>query len=52
MKTNRILIETILVTAVTLLGMWFLPAAKTLFALLPVVYKRYKARKGRRPGAS
>ena len=38
MKTNRILIETILVTAVTLLGMWFLPAAKTLFALLPVVY--------------
>jgi membrane protease YdiL (CAAX protease family) len=38
MITSRILIETILVTAVTLLGMWFLPVAKTLFALLPVVY--------------
>ncbi len=38
MKTNRILLETILVTAVTLLGMWFIPTAKTLFALIPVVY--------------
>lgn len=38
MKTKRILLETILVTAITLLGMWFLPAAKTLFALLPVAY--------------
>ena len=38
MKTKRILLETILVTAVTLLGMWFVPAAKTLFALIPVVY--------------
>ena len=38
MKNNRILLETMLVTAVTLLGMWFVPAAKTLFALLPVAY--------------
>ena len=38
MKTKRILLETILVTAITLLGMWFVPAAKTLFALLPVAY--------------
>ena len=38
MKTNRILFETILVIAVTLLGMWFIPAAKTLFALIPVAY--------------
>jgi Na+/melibiose symporter-like transporter len=38
MKTKRILLETILVTAVTLLGMWFVPAAKTLFALIPVAY--------------
>jgi uncharacterized protein len=38
MKTNRILFETILVTAITLSGIWFLPQAKTLFALLPVVY--------------
>jgi membrane protease YdiL (CAAX protease family) len=37
-KTNRILLETILVTVITLLGMWFVPAAKTLFALIPVVY--------------
>lgn len=38
MKNKRILFETILVTAITLLGMWFIPAAKTLFALLPVAY--------------
>jgi len=38
MKTNRILLETILVTAITLLGMWFVPAAKTIFALIPVAY--------------
>jgi len=38
MKTNCILLETIFVTAISLLGMWFLPAAKTLFALLPVAY--------------
>ncbi len=38
MKTKRILLETILVTAVTLLGMGFLPAYKTIFALLPLVY--------------
>ena len=38
MKTKRILLETVLVTAVSLLGMWFIPAAKTLFALVPVVY--------------
>jgi membrane protease YdiL (CAAX protease family) len=38
MKSKSVLLETILVTAVTLLGMWFLPAAKTLFALIPVAY--------------
>lgn len=38
MKNNRILYETILVTAITLLGLWFIPTAKTLFALIPVVY--------------
>lgn len=38
MKNKRILLETMLITAITLLGMWFLPAAKTLFALLPVAY--------------
>jgi membrane protease YdiL (CAAX protease family) len=38
MKTKCILLETILVTAITLLGMWFVPAAKTLFALIPVAY--------------
>jgi uncharacterized protein len=38
MKTKRILLETILVTAITLLGMWFVPVAKTLFALIPVAY--------------
>ncbi len=38
MKTNRILFETILIIAVTLFGMWFVPAAKTLFALIPIAY--------------
>lgn len=38
MKINRTLLETVLVTAITLLGMWLVPAAKTLFALLPVAY--------------
>jgi len=38
MKTISVLLETTLVTAVTLLGMWFLPAYKTLFALIPVAY--------------
>ena len=38
MKSKRILLETILVSAVTLLGMWFVPTAKTLFALIPVAY--------------
>ena len=38
MKTKSVLFETILVTAVTLLGMWFLPAYKTIFALIPFVY--------------
>lgn len=38
MKTKSVLLETILVTIVTLLGMWFLPAYKTIFALLPPVY--------------
>ncbi len=38
MKTNRILFETILVIAVTLFGMWFVPTDKTLFALIPIAY--------------
>lgn len=38
LKKRAILFETVLVTAVTLLGMWFIPAAKTLFALIPVAY--------------
>ena len=38
MKNKCILFETILVTTITLLGMWFIPAAKTLFVLLPVAY--------------
>jgi len=38
MKTKSILIETIIVTAVTLLGFWILPAYKTGFALIPLIY--------------
>jgi len=32
-------VETLAVIAITLLGMWFLPAGKTLFALLPVQHR-------------
>ena len=38
MKTKRVLIETILVMALTLGGMLFLPQAKAIFALLPIAY--------------
>ena len=38
MKNKSVLLETILVMSVTLLGMWFLPAYKTIFALIPVAY--------------
>lgn len=38
MKTKSVLLETILVITVTLLGMWFIPAAKTLLALIPIAY--------------
>jgi membrane protease YdiL (CAAX protease family) len=38
MKTKSVLIETVVVTAVTLLGFWFLPVYKTGFALIPLVY--------------
>ena len=38
MKTKSVLLETIIVTAVTLSGMWFVPAYKTIFALIPVAY--------------
>lgn len=38
MKTNRVLLETIVITAITLTGMLFIPSAKLLFALLPVAY--------------
>lgn len=48
MKNKSVLSETLCVTAVTLLGMWFLPAAKTLFALIPVVYLLVERRLRRR----
>lgn len=38
MKNRSVLFETILVITVTLLGMWFVPTAKTLFALIPIAY--------------
>lgn len=38
MKKYQVLIETVAVTSITLLGMLLVPTAKTLFALLPVVY--------------
>lgn len=38
MKNKRVLFETIAITTITLLGMLFIPAAKTIFALLPVAY--------------
>lgn len=38
MQSKRILFETAGITAITLLGMWFFPPTKILFALLPVVY--------------
>jgi membrane protease YdiL (CAAX protease family) len=38
MKSRSVLLETILVITATLLGMWFVPAAKTLFALIPIAY--------------
>ena len=38
MKNKRVLYETILVTIITLVGMLLIPSAKTVFALLPVVY--------------
>lgn len=38
MKNKSILLETLIITTTTLLGMWFLPAYKTIFALLPLVY--------------
>lgn len=48
MRKPQILAETIAVTAVTLLGMWFIPSAKTLFALLPVAYLLIERRVRRR----
>ncbi len=38
MKNKRVLLETIAITTITLAGMLLIPTAKTLFALLPVVY--------------
>ena len=38
MKNKKIFIETILIISISLLGMWFIPPAKTLFGLLPVIY--------------
>ncbi len=54
--SNRILLEPCLVSALTLLGMSFVPAAKTLFALLPVAYllveRRLRGRAWRELGFS
>ena len=38
MKPTRVLIETIIITVITLARMLFIPSAKLLFALLPVAY--------------
>jgi uncharacterized protein len=38
MPSKQLWIETILITAITLFGMWFIPTAKLLLALLPVAY--------------
>lgn len=48
MKPTRILIETIIITVITLMGMLFLPSAKLLFALLPVAYLLVERRIRRR----
>jgi membrane protease YdiL (CAAX protease family) len=48
MKKNQILIEIIIITAVTLLGMLLIPPAKTIFALLPVAYLLIERRLRRR----
>jgi membrane protease YdiL (CAAX protease family) len=44
MKSKSVLLETIVVGAVTLLGMWFLPAHKTIFAFVPLVYLLIESR--------
>ncbi len=49
MKKYQILLETVTVTAITLLGMLFLPAAKTLFALIPIAYLLIERRLRQRP---
>ena len=48
MKSKSVLIEAVVVTVVTLLGMWFLPAYKTGFALIPLVYLLIERRLRRR----
>ncbi len=48
MKNKRVLFETTVITIVTLLGMLLIPTAKTLFALLPVVYLLVERRLRRR----
>ena len=48
MKKTQILIETIIITAVALLGMLLIPPAKTVFALLPVAYLLIERRLRRR----
>jgi membrane protease YdiL (CAAX protease family) len=47
-ETKSVLFETLIVTAVTLLGMWLLPAYKTGFALIPLVYILIERRLRRR----
>jgi len=49
MKSKRILFEMILVASISLSGMWLLPAAKTPFALIPVVYVLVERRIRNRP---
>lgn len=38
LKQNRLMTETMLIAFVSLMGMWFVPTMKTLFALIPVIY--------------
>ncbi|MEI7850013.1 MAG: hypothetical protein WCK35_29745, partial [Chloroflexota bacterium] len=38
MKNKQVLLETILVTTITMLGLWFLPAMKAIIVLIPIAY--------------
>ncbi len=51
MKTNRILLETLLVTAISLGGILLLPQLKIIFVLLPIVYVLIERRQRHRTWA-